>query len=285
MTTLSSTWSATPRWLWRHRLLTKYFRSEHHPFKTTLSKILKHLLFIDLVYYESESGGRYLLDSRDYLQDQMLRFGASEPQTLELVKRLLSKGSVFIDVGGHIGQYSIEAALSVGETGRVVTFEPNPKTFAYLKRNLALNGLATVTPILAAATAEPSIVPMMEPPQDNWGLSQEGKSESGAGDYCVAGVRIADALQHLKVTAIDVLKMDVEGHEIEALEGLFCSGSNFPGHILIEFVPESFKYGIDLPDYLRQHGYEILTILGGPYAGETQVPEANLWARCKRTLG
>ena len=73
--------------------------------------------------------------------------------------------------------------------------------------------------------------------------------------------------------------MDIEGHELEALEGLFFGEAFRPRHLLVEFVPDAFAYGYALPAYLRERGYELFTVLGEPYDGKAHVPEGNLWAR------
>lgn len=266
---------------WRHRLVAAYLAARHHRFKTTAANALRSLLRVKEVYYQAPSGARYLLNPRDYLQDQMLRYGASEPATMAAMARLLRPGAVVVDVGGHIGQYAIEAAMVVGDNGLVISFEPNPKTFGYLQRNIGLNGLRNTFPILAAASDGPHLIEMMNPPETNWGMSQTKQSADARGDYWVPGVRICDVLTSFNVTSVDLLKMDVEGAELEALAGLFCGCRIRPANLIFEFVPKAFKYGQKLPDFVRANGYEIFTITGDAYGGEDEVPECNLWARRK----
>ncbi len=273
--------TAAPRFAWRHKLAAAYLAARHHRFKTTAVKILRWFLGLKEIYYQAPSGARYLLNPKDYLQDQMLRHGASEPATMAAMTRLLRLGAVFVDVGGHIGQFTIEAALVVGESGLVLAFEPNPRTFSYLKRNVRLNGLRNTFLVLAAASDEPKIIAMADPPEDNWGMSQARQSAGAKGDYWVAGTRISDVLRSFNVASVDLLKMDVEGGELEALAGLFGDGGCRPENMIIEYVPKAFKYGHRLPEYLRENGYEVFTMTGKPYGGEDEVPECNLWARLK----
>jgi FkbM family methyltransferase len=268
---------------WRHRLFCGYLGAREHRFKTTVAALLRRVLALDRVLMEAASGARYCLDPSDYVQDQILRYGSSEPQSLALVRSQLRPGGVFLDVGGHVGQYAIEAAMVVGEAGRVVVFEPNPKAFLFLKKNVALNALKNVDLVLAAATSHPSTIGMIDPPAGNWGMSRQRTRDGSAEDYRVAGLRIADALCDMGVQFVDMVKMDVEGHELEALEGLFRDRVFRPNDLLVEFVPDVFEYGFALPAYLKRNGYELFTVLGELYTGGARVPEGNLWAR--RTRG
>jgi FkbM family methyltransferase len=72
--------------------------------------------------------------------------GCSEPETARFLTAFLKPGMTFWDVGAHIGEYSLLAARSVGGTGHVHGFEPQPKMFEFLRRNVAANQLSNVTP-------------------------------------------------------------------------------------------------------------------------------------------
>ena len=58
---------------------------------------------------------------------------------------LLKEGDNFIDIGAHVGQITLEAARIVGKYGKVVSFEPHPKTFAQFEHNVALNNFNNIT--------------------------------------------------------------------------------------------------------------------------------------------
>jgi FkbM family methyltransferase len=63
--------------------------------------------------------------------------GAYEPETTKIFRSLLIKGGIVLDVGAHIGYFSLIAAALVGRTGEVHAFEPDPDCFAALCRNAA----------------------------------------------------------------------------------------------------------------------------------------------------
>ena len=69
----------------------------------------------------------------------LYRYGVRDAD-VALVGRLLRAGDVFIDGGANVGLFTLVAARAVGPTGRVVAFEPSPKSREVLRRNVALNG-------------------------------------------------------------------------------------------------------------------------------------------------
>ena len=80
-------------------------------------------------------------------------FGSFEPEQTALVETLVKPGDTVVDLGAHIGYYTLLFAKLVGPSGHVVAFEPSPASCAILRRNVASNGLANVTIVNAAVGA------------------------------------------------------------------------------------------------------------------------------------
>lgn len=125
----------------------------------------------------------------------------------------IQAGSVFFDVGAHVGFYSLLASRQVGETGRVVAFEPSPRNLAYLERHLRLNAVGNVTLFKAAVAEHPGKARFHED-----GVHTMGKmSESGG--LTVDSVALDDLFTHGLVPLPDCIKIDVEGAEAAVLRG------------------------------------------------------------------
>ena len=127
-----------------------------------------------------------------------------------LLDRLLRPGDIFVDVGANIGHLALVAAARVGPTGRVIACEPHPRTFRYLTKNVALNGMSWVECENVALGAREGQAVLADTVRDD----QNAITDTGV------SVRMAtlDAL----VGALDnvsVLKLDVEGYEREVLDG------------------------------------------------------------------
>ena len=140
----------------------------------------------------------------------------------QLFTSSIQAGMTVLDVGAHLGKYSLLAAQKVGDTGKVVSFEPHPRTFSYLKTNIADNKVDKVTSIHNAAISD----------VDGTG---ELNADLVQSDFTsMAAVRHGDEVEtiQIKTTTIsavdsqlspDVCKVDVEGAELLVLKGIQTS--------------------------------------------------------------
>ncbi len=87
-----------------------------------LAPVLCRIALLGPARIQVEPGVSFLLDPRDLVAVSILRSGKWQPEIWESLSPALSEGSVFLDVGAHIGYFSIKAAVAVGKTGRVVAF-------------------------------------------------------------------------------------------------------------------------------------------------------------------
>jgi len=266
----------------RDSLYLWYLRTPSHFLKNRLLKLLQRALFIKRVHFVSPTGIRMELDPSDYVQIMILHSGAYEPNTLALMRRLLPEGGTFIDVGGHVGQYALEAARCVSSRGRVVAVEPNPRTFLHLHRNITINGFGNILPVAGAVAAGTGFISMQFPREDNWGESREAESDERAA-YRIASFSLGTLLDNLKIEHVDVVKIDVEGHEIKVLTGLLEGTNAPPDNIIVEHLPAHFSQSLQVPIYLKKMGYALYNIDGVMIDFESDpfavLPEDNLWAR------
>jgi FkbM family methyltransferase len=125
--------------------------------------------------------------------------------------RQLQPGDVVVDAGAYPGDYALFAAKKVGPDGRVLAFEPGAKNRAVLERNILKAGLSNVTVVPKGLWNCEKTLFLNEN-----GLATAVQSDSGLE---IEVVTLDAALQELGISKIQVLKMDIEGAEIEALEG------------------------------------------------------------------
>jgi hypothetical protein len=91
-----------------------------------------------------EPGFLMELDARDLVTRSILLDGVWEPRITGVTLAVLQEGSTFIDVGAHVGYYSLLASTQVGPAGRVIAIEPNPHTLERLWRNIRLNNSTNI---------------------------------------------------------------------------------------------------------------------------------------------
>jgi FkbM family methyltransferase len=179
-------------------------------------------------------------------------FGVYEPFETELVRNHLAPGNVVLDVGAHIGYYTLLSSKLVGPAGRVYAFEPTPDTFAILERNARTNERTNVTPVNAACGAHSGTATLYLNPA-NAGDNHLFSAEDSAGPP--VAVRIVAVDDYLPAdTTVDFVKMDVQGWEPAALRGMERTLSRGPRvTMMCEFWPSGMRRaGFDPEAFLGQ---------------------------------
>ena len=144
-----------------------------------------------------------------------------EPVTTEWFR--VKADDVVVDVGAHIGRYTLIAAA---HNANVIAIEPEPSNFALLERNVRLNGLSNVALVAMAMTRRAGSLRLSVAPASNTGTSRVRSDRddrsigaSQDGEVSVLGNTLDNLVQKLRLQRIDWLKIDVEGHEAVVLEG------------------------------------------------------------------
>lgn len=85
------------------------------------------------------------LDLRDKgFARPLYEHGVHEPRETDFLAKALQPGMTFIDIGAHVGYYTLLGAAAVGKEGKVIAFEPEPYNLEILTKNVALNELTNV---------------------------------------------------------------------------------------------------------------------------------------------
>ncbi len=152
----------------------------------------------------------------------LLSTGTYDPAFHHFLERELQPWDVVVDVGANIGLFTIAAGRTVGFMGRVIAFEPNPSTCSLLRQNVYMNQMlglrAEIAIIQSAVGAESATADLAYSDSDPGRANMMGGSVGGpATTVEVEVVRLDDALEHLH--EIRLLKIDVEGRELAALQG------------------------------------------------------------------
>jgi FkbM family methyltransferase len=162
---------------------------------------------------------------RDAIARALFLYGTYEICGTRLMQAFLAPGMTFVDVGANIGYYTLLAARAVGEPGAVYAFEPNGAVRPRLEENLGLNGLLDRVHVRPQAVARASgeIRFYRSTTFDNSGLSSilpgAGRSDEAEVVSCVSLDDFAAALPEGRPRPIDLMKIDVEGAELEVLAG------------------------------------------------------------------
>lgn len=174
----------------------------------------------------------------------------------EMLSNVLKDGDVFVDIGANIGGYSMWSAKFVGNRGKVISLEPQPKVFERLKTNADLNPELNIIPLNVAAGEETATL-MMSISPTNDGEASLRRMGQGGGFVEVKVLPLLDIIKGQNVDKIKAFKIDVEGYEETVLLPFFRNApkSLFPQIIIMERGDEDWK--TDLTKTLRGYGYKI----------------------------
>lgn len=126
-------------------------------------------------------------------------------------------GQFVIDVGANIGKYALLASRLVGESGKVIALEPNPRTYSMLAENIALNNARNVIALNLAAWNQHSQLKLYRAKES---IGSSAKWDYQLGFDIVNARPLSSIMQELGVDHADWVKIDAEGAEREVLEGM-----------------------------------------------------------------
>ena len=171
-----------------------------------------------------------------------MALGRYEVETTRLFERILKPEMVVIDVGGHVGYFSLLAARLVGPQGKVFTFEPEPTNYRLLLENIGLNGYQNIVAVNSAVSSALGTMDLYLAGLDNGRHSayRHGLPESGR--IVVDTTTLDDFLQGEGWPRVDLVKIDVEGGERDVLDGMRQTFERSGGlKLILEFNPSLLR--------------------------------------------
>jgi FkbM family methyltransferase len=180
---------------------------------------------------------------------------AGEPEYDRLAE-WITDGDWVVDVGANVGHYTVRLSQLVGARGRVIAFEPVLDTFELLASNVAAAGARNVSLFNTAVSAQTAAMGMAMP-----------RFDSGLKNYYMAALTPKDSeFQVLTMTldSIDLptrvalVKIDVEGHELQALQGMQSLLRRDHPRLIIEGVSD------EVHALLNGLNYDFLQLPGSP---------------------
>jgi FkbM family methyltransferase len=179
--------------------------------------------------------------------------GTYEQEKQRLLQRLLRRGDVFYDLGAHTGLFTLLGARLAGPAGRVVAFEPNTVNVVNLRRHLALNKLNNVVVVEAAVSNRRGQIGFAPAASNYMGRLDADGTQS------VAVTTLDDFLTENQVPPPNVIKLDIEGAEADALRGAAKLLEVHHPKILV--AAHSPKLANECRDHLTRIGYSCAQLI------------------------
>lgn len=204
-----------------------------------------------------------------------------EPELFYILKREVKPGMTIMDLGANLGYLTMFFAGVIGKHGRVYAVEPDPLNYKLLQDNVEINHIGHIVSHSQMGISNTDGIVDFYPGKEERNLGSVKKHHKSDGRAIKIKVETLDTYFETKKRMPDFIKMDVEGHEVEILDGGFnlFSQQDFPCKIVMELHPTLYsseqkmeeqiraylgigfkvKYvvsaGVPIPDKFREWGY------------------------------
>lgn len=173
----------------------------------------------------------------------------------------IRKGDTILDIGASIGWYTCKVSKLVGDNGKIIAIEPNPRNYEYLKKNIEINNLNNITTIRKGVWLFKKELNFL---CKGYGSMLEFHKDFKNKERNLITINvdtIDNIILELKLNKINLIKMDIEGAEIEAVLGAKYVIDNFKMLKLIIAAYHKNQKGLEsykiLIPYLEKRGFKI----------------------------
>ncbi|MEO8359973.1 MAG: FkbM family methyltransferase [Vicinamibacteria bacterium] len=212
---------------------------------STLKAVRRPFGGIDQVTVRRQ-GLTWNLDLREGIDLTIYTVGAFERDTLKALRSRVREGDVVLDIGANVGAHTLHLARLVGPTGHVIAFEPTDFAVAKLKANLRSNPdlekrVEVRQVFLGATSSEAPLAGLGSSWPVDGGVADDVKMGSRTMQTTGATVTTLDeAVDRSGRSPIALIKMDVDGHELEVIEGAVRLLARDRPTLVMELAPYVF---------------------------------------------
>ena len=177
-----------------------------------------------------------------------------------ILRKLLKPGDTYIDIGANVGYQSLYAALLVGPEGLVLSFEPNPSTYALLTSHIGINRVRHCR-TFQIALSDSSGEAVLNQLEEHSGTSTMRPQATVLRSVRVPMERGDDVLKDVPFHGRAVMKIDVEGLELRVLQGLRETMGRLAAvsvEVTDEWLVQQGGSALELYDFMRRAGFRPL---------------------------
>jgi FkbM family methyltransferase len=191
--------------------------------------------------------------------------GNFEPNELTWLSETLTEGMTMIDVGAHMGMYTLAASKLVGASGMVVALEPSTREFQRLTFHVTLNDRRNVRSLALAASDSAGDATLKIAEEWNSGHNTLGSffnpDVALIREERIQRLPLDEVVARQGLNRVDVIKIDAEGHELQVLAGAVGTLARFRPVILIEVFGAALRGQGGSVDailaFFAAHGYAV----------------------------
>lgn len=257
------------------KLFRRYLLMNGHPSKIRFQNLAGKYFYGNGISIVNEDKISFKLMANDWITRVILKEGHYENGSIQLAKKLLANGGIFLDIGANFGLFTCILAKD-NDRVQVLSVEPNYQMIGKLIDNIKLNDLENRVMVFnAAISAKLQWVTMEQRAADNLGTTVTRTGSNGLLSILSCTLEFLFKENNIKVA--ELIKIDIEGNEFEILE-------NFPfdeyqlNNIILEFNHLSHISFDKMRDFFMMKNFKSYTIHGVELVNaEQEIPENNIW--------
>jgi FkbM family methyltransferase len=174
-----------------------------------------------------------LVDSNQPAERWLLYSGNYQPALTHILRQHTPAGGYCLDIGANLGFYTLKFARWAGLAGQVVAFEANPAMVERIAQNVALNGYSHVNVVSAAVHNQPGSIEFYV--SSSPGKSSVNQIDNAVKKITVPALTIDEFISERAWPRLDVVKIDIEGNDCNALLGACQTLDRFRPFVVFEY--------------------------------------------------
>ncbi len=194
------------------------------------------------------------------ISEELRIFKTHEPLTTELIKKILKEGMICVDLGCNLGYYALLESKLVKNTGKIFAFEPSPVTYEHFRKNLELNETSNVESYNIAIGNIDDKIKFLLSKKSNWcRVIDDSTNVSNSNIIEVPMITLDSFASKHSLKKIDFIRMDIEGYEDKAYDGMTQVIKQFKPSLYMEIHPHfmGLERTKSFFEKLKKDGYEI----------------------------
>jgi len=221
----------------------------------------------------------HLLPELHGISELLILYGIHEPISTRVFLEMLASDDQLIDIGSNIGYYPLLALDALGDEGRVLCFEPLPKLYDVLDRNVG--GDARAKMFALAVGNSTGTISFFRSEFPNWGTIVGHERSDLNRSIEVEAIALDDFITERGDFAPTFIRMDIEGGESLAFEGAWKTIESYKPKLFVEFHPQFIGSGpiVTILKKLHRLGYRRAVFIARKW-DEAWTP---WWTRLGRT--
>jgi FkbM family methyltransferase len=255
-----------------HRLFDREYRGEYR-----LVKLLSRVFPAYKGEFRLNDGVEKRVNTgRSGLEEWLFFTGTHQHKLTGFLRRQVQMGQYCMDVGAHLGFYTLKFANWVGSQGRVAAFEPNVATYGELLENITRNGLTNIDVVNKALSNKPGTAPfyITTPGMSSLHVSRN----RGVGSVEVVITTIDDYFEQSGWPRLDLIKIDTEGYDCHAVVGAQKTIAKYRPLIALEYslICDTMMCQAAL-ELMNACGYSYMNIDSDKMATNLTIDKLNEW--------